>query len=921
MRVDVEPEKQRFTGKKKAKILSLYKHTKRLDLHKQKHVTYVIAGIEFTFHWDSVLIKEKNPNDGTPAGSNAKHYLRFRTIEDSEWKEVKSRKNKSVFDTLGFPLKRKNKPIEFRRDTVSVYVSNFSSHLTNTIDNKEALIDSLNKVWIRKLRLHANIARFDRKDGVKPFFADVKRHDSHVSKLIDRSDANSKSYVYMVKSQHSEERKDFQSIANLRIMCRSKGFLGVETKYLGGLWVLFEFNDMDTRDSFLKHEGVLSWFSVLKPWHYDVVKMGEEVIVMGDFNEVREAGERYGTMFNERQADMFNSFITNLNLIDVSLGGILDHCLILLKELVVDYGPNPFCFIHYGLEIEGFHDLVVETWKNDNIIESNAKMDQDIASWEDLDARASSMKIVGDIDRKEASDLAQKAKINWAIEGDENTSFFDGTLKKKRRQNAIKGVLRNVVWIEDPVKPNPCFHGHSCHISPLPKSPSTALSDRNGETLCEYNALIKNNTWVLVSKPPNVNVVRSMWWHKYHADGSLSRYKARLVANGRSQEFGVDCDDTFSHVVKPTTIRMILSLALSRNWPIHQFDVKNVFLNGDLSETVYVYQPPVFVEAQFPHHVCYAYKVGFSSSRCDSSLFIYQNGSEVAYLLIYVDDIVLTASSTDLLQRIFSSLYKEFEMTDLGALNYFLGISIMHDSTGMFLSQKKYALELLERAHMANCNPTRMPVDTESKLGFDGDPTSDPTLYRNLAGGLQYLTFTHPDFSYAVQQVCLHMHDPREPHLAALKRVLRYICGTLDFRLQLYASITGSLVAYTDADWAGFPTTRRSTSGYCVFLGDNILSWSAKRQHTLSRSSDEAEYIGVSNVVAETAWLRNLLRELHTPLLSATLVYCDNVRVLHVPSRYQYADIFTKGLPSALFEEFRTSLSVQPSPAQTAGEC
>ncbi|GKE75655.1 ribonuclease H-like domain-containing protein [Tanacetum coccineum] len=128
---------------------------------------------------------------------------------------------------------------------------------------------------------------------------------------------------------------------------------------------------------------------------------------------------------------------------------------------------------------------------------------------------------------------------------------------------------------------------------------------------------------------------------------------------------------------------------------------------------------------------------------------------------------------------------------------------------------------------------------------------------------------TRPDISYAVQQVCLHMHAPREPHLAALKRVLRYVRDTLDFGPQLYAFITGSLVAYTDTDWAGCHTTRRSTSGYCVFLKDNLLSWSAKRQHTLSRSSAEAEYKGVANVVAETAWLRNLLRELHTPLLSA----------------------------------------------------
>ncbi|GKE17058.1 ribonuclease H-like domain-containing protein [Tanacetum coccineum] len=242
---------------------------------------------------------------------------------------------------------------------------------------------------------------------------------------------------------------------------------------------------------------------------------------------------------------------------------------------------------------------------------------------------------------------------------------------------------------------------------------------------------------------------------------------------------------------------------------------------------------------------------------------------------------------------------------------------------------------------MASCNPTRTPVDTESKLGADGDPISDPTLYRSLAGGLQYQTFTRPDISYVVQQVCLYMHDPQEPHFSALKSILRYVRSTLDFGLQLYASSTRYLMAYFDSDWVVFLTTRRSTLGYYVFFEDNLLSWSCKRQHTISRSSAEAEYRGVANVVAETAWLHNLLRELHMPLLSATLVYCDNVsniyltanpvqhqrtkqieidiyfvrdmvarghvRVLHVPSLYQYADIFTKGLPSALFEEFRFS--------------
>ncbi|GJR88695.1 ribonuclease H-like domain-containing protein [Tanacetum coccineum] len=164
---------------------------------------------------------------------------------------------------------------------------------------------------------------------------------------------------------------------------------------------------------------------------------------------------------------------------------------------------------------------------------------------------------------------------------------------------------------------------------------------------------------------------------------------------------------------------------------------------------------------------------------------------------------------------------------DIGSLNYFLGIRAQRSTLSMFLSQAKFAEKILERAHMQNYNPCKTPVDTESKLGSDGDP------------------------------VCLYMHDPRDPHFTALKCILRYV-------------------------HVGFPVTRRSTSGYCVFLGDNLLSWSAKRQVTLSRSSAEAEYRGVANVVAKTAWICNLLRELHTPLFTATLVYCDNVSAVYM---------------------------------------
>jgi hypothetical protein len=229
----------------------------------------------------------------------------------------------------------------------------------------------------------------------------------------------------------------------------------------------------------------------------------------------------------------------------------------------------------------------------------------------------------------------------------------------------------------------------------------------------------------------------------------------------------------------------------------------------------------------------------------------------MAYLLLYVDDIIITASSTPLLQRLLDRLHSEFTMTDLGDLHYFLGIAVMRSSDGLFLSQRQYAADILQRAGMSECHSSATPVDTHAKLSAsDGDLLPDGTEYQSLAGGLQYLTLTRPDISYAVQQICLHMHAPRTSHLALVKRVLRYVRGTMDFGLHLCASSSTSLTAYSDADWAGCPDSRRSTSGYCVYYGDSLISWSSKRQTTVSRSSAEAEYRAIAHAVAECCWLR-----------------------------------------------------------------
>jgi hypothetical protein len=407
-------------------------------------------------------------------------------------------------------------------------------------------------------------------------------------------------------------------------------------------------------------------------------------------------------------------------------------------------------------------------------------------------------------------------------------------------------------------------------------------------------------------------------------------------------------------------------------------DVKNAFLHGHLQETVYCEQPSGFIDSSHPSHVCRLQKslyglkqaprawfhrftsfittLGFSASKSDSSLFVFCRGSSLAYLLLYVDDIILTANTTTLLHSVIHSLNTEFSMSDLGDIHHFLGINVHRTTEGLFLSQQQYALEILERANMLNCHSISTPIDTQAKLSSThGRPCHDPTLYRSLAGALQYLTLTRPDLQYAVQQVCLFMHAPRDVHFQLIKRILRYVRGTTHFGLQLHRRSSLDLITYSDADWAGCPDTRKSTSGFCVFLGDNLISWSSRRQPTVSRSSAEAEYRAVANCIAESCWVRQLLQELHHPPSRATVVYCDNVsamymsenpvqhqrtkhieidlhfirdrvalgeaKVLHVPTSCQFADIFTKGLPTTVFQEFRSSLNVVPSVVPTAGGC
>ncbi|XP_071719535.1 uncharacterized mitochondrial protein AtMg00810-like [Rutidosis leptorrhynchoides] len=336
-------------------------------------------------------------------------------------------------------------------------------------------------------------------------------------------------------------------------------------------------------------------------------------------------------------------------------------------------------------------------------------------------------------------------------------------------------------------------------------------------------------------------------------------------------------------------------------------------LHGSLNETVYMYQPMGFCNTQHPNHVCllkcslYGLKqaprawyqrftdfvatIGFIHSKCEHSLFVYHKDIDIAYLLIYVDDIILTTSSSILRDHLIKLLAEEFAMKELGPLSSFLGISVTRNSSGLFLDQQAYARDITAREDLVQHNPFSTPVDILGKQSASMDkPYSKLTPYRSLASALQYLTFTRPDICYALKQVCLHMHSPHEAQIHSLKRIIRYIKGTLSLGLHILKTTNSSIVSYTDADWADCPDTRRSTFGYCVYLGDKLISWSSNLQEIVSRSSAKEEYRGVANVVAETCWLRNLLLELHDPITKATLVFCDNVSAIYLsgnPVQYQ----------------------------------
>ncbi|KAH7460370.1 Retrovirus-related Pol polyprotein from transposon TNT 1-94 [Phytophthora ramorum] len=496
----------------------------------------------------------------------------------------------------------------------------------------------------------------------------------------------------------------------------------------------------------------------------------------------------------------------------------------------------------------------------------------------------------------------------------------------------------------------------------------------------ECDSLLKNDTWDVVPLPKGRKAIGCRWVFrvKENQAGEIERFKARLVAKGFSQKYGIDYDETFAPVAKFTSIRIVLSLAAKYGLKLHQMDVKTAFLNGVLDEDIYMAQPDGYVDEDHPDHVCklkrslyglkqsprmwnqtiddFMLKLGFKKCESDHCVYLKRDGQDMIFVALYVDDLVLASSNDELLESTKHALSKRFEMTDLGELEYFLGMEIKNDrdSGKVTVRQTKFLKSILTKFGMQDSKPVKTPQDPGLKLtknmcegGCQHEDTMKNVPYRSAVGALMYLMVaTRPDLAATVGVLSQFSADPCPTHWQALKRVLRYLQATPTHGLEFSREDSLGMCGYSDADWAGDIESRRSTSGYAFMMNGGCISWRSKKQRTVALSSTEAEYMALSEATQEAVWLKVFLCELGEMASDeAVKIYEDNQgsialaknpqfhkRTKHIDIRYHFvrekvedgqvvlqnvsttdmlADMMTKAITAVQFGVLRSKLGIQ----------
>jgi hypothetical protein len=382
--------------------------------------------------------------------------------------------------------------------------------------------------------------------------------------------------------------------------------------------------------------------------------------------------------------------------------------------------------------------------------------------------------------------------------------------------------------------------------------------------------------WELIDTPPGCKTIGTKWvWkNKEGEKGDVVKNKSRLVAQGFSQKEGINYEETFAPVAHLDAIRILLAFSVAKGFKLHQMDVKSAFLNGVLEEEVYVRQPPGFESEKDPHRVYKLRKVlyglkqaprawygrlrgflferGFEMGKVDQTLFLLRQGRDILIVQVYVDDIVFGGSSNFLVVRFADDMSREFEMSMMGELQFFLGLQIKQSKEGTFVHQAKYTKDIVRKFKMEDSKAMATPMITTTALDADEEGEHvDQKEYRSMIGSLLYLTATRLDIQFSLC-LCAHFQaSPRTSHRQAVRRIFRYLRHTPDFVLWYSASSSLARHGFSDAHFAGCRLDRKSTSGTCLFLGSSLVSWSSRKQSSVAQSTTEAEYIASASCFSQ----------------------------------------------------------------------